>query len=262
VKLQIAKLRLDGGTQPRAIMNGDLVADYRDLLEAGVTLPSVVVYFDGTDHWLADGFHRVYATEELGRDTIDAQVVNGTQRDAILYSCGANASHGLPRTNADKKRAVETLLADPEWCARSDRWVAEHAAVSGPYVAKLRPGANVCTSRDGQDGKTYPVKPKAERPPVTPVRPAEAEAHIATTEETATFLDENPNLLTTEDLAEVDRRLIAKAVPLSELLPNRTALDEAVTTEDAYFRMLGRYPDGPVRRALLARLDARVMALP
>jgi hypothetical protein len=28
--------------------------------------PPVVVYFDGTDYWLADGFHRLAAWERIG----------------------------------------------------------------------------------------------------------------------------------------------------------------------------------------------------
>lgn len=36
-------------------------------------------------------------------------------REAILFIVGANASHGLRRTNADKRRTVERLLADEEW---------------------------------------------------------------------------------------------------------------------------------------------------
>jgi len=34
--------------------------------------------------------------------------------DAVFNSVGANAEHGLRRTNADKRRAVLTLLNDDE----------------------------------------------------------------------------------------------------------------------------------------------------
>ena len=36
---------------------------------------------------------------------ISAEMRDGTWRDAVLYSVGANAAHGLPRTNEDKRRA-------------------------------------------------------------------------------------------------------------------------------------------------------------
>ena len=62
----------------------------------------------------------------------------GSQRDAILCSVGANAAHGLLRTNDDKCRAVMVLLNDPEWSGWSDREVARQCAVHHRTVAKLR----------------------------------------------------------------------------------------------------------------------------
>jgi hypothetical protein len=72
------------------------------------------VFYDGAEYWLADGFHRVHAAQKLRRLTIAADVRQGTRRDAVLLSARANAEHGLRRTNEDKRRAVLTLLADPE----------------------------------------------------------------------------------------------------------------------------------------------------
>jgi hypothetical protein len=37
------------------------------------------------------------------------------QRDALLCDMTANCTHGLPRTRADKRKAVALLLADAEW---------------------------------------------------------------------------------------------------------------------------------------------------
>ena len=62
----------------------------------------------------------------------------GTLRDAVLFSVGANAAHGLRRTNADKRRAVETLLADAEWSAWSDREIARRCCVHHDMVAVAR----------------------------------------------------------------------------------------------------------------------------
>jgi hypothetical protein len=43
-----------------------------------------------------------------------AEVRTGSRRDAVRYSVGANSVHGLRRTNEDKRREVQTLLADAE----------------------------------------------------------------------------------------------------------------------------------------------------
>ncbi len=118
VNLPLDKVRRDGGTQPRAFMNQDTVKEYAQDLELGAVFPPVIVFYDGTSYWLADGFHRVAATESLGRTEIKAEVKQGSSRDAVLLSCGVNATHGLRRTNADKRRAVMRLLNDEEWGVR------------------------------------------------------------------------------------------------------------------------------------------------
>ena len=43
----------------------------------------MVVYYDGQDYWLYDGFHRVYAALSLNRFDIEAEVVQGTYSDMV-----------------------------------------------------------------------------------------------------------------------------------------------------------------------------------
>ena len=64
------------------------------------------------------------AHETEGRTTIQAEIHEGGKRDAILYACGANATNGIRLTNADKRQAVERLLADGEWSKWSDSEIA------------------------------------------------------------------------------------------------------------------------------------------
>jgi hypothetical protein len=54
----------------------------------------------------------------------------------------SNAAHGLPRTDADKRKAVRLLLADAEWGQWSDRESARHCQVSQVFVSKLRKAAS------------------------------------------------------------------------------------------------------------------------
>lgn len=137
-QLRLVDLRVDGGTQPRAELSMERVVEYRDAMKEGAKFPPVTVFYDGYFYWLADGFHRVEAACELEYVKISAEIRQGTQRDAILYSVGANATHGLPRSNADKRRAVERLLNDAEWREWSDREIARVCAVSQPFVTKMR----------------------------------------------------------------------------------------------------------------------------
>jgi hypothetical protein len=131
-------VRTDGGTQSRVELDEAVVTDYADILLAGAALPPVVVFHDGSVYWLGDGFHRYHAHRMAGRAEIDIDLRTGTKRDAILYSVGANAAHGLRRTNADKRRSVDTLLQDSEWASWSDSEIARRCVVSERLVKEVR----------------------------------------------------------------------------------------------------------------------------
>jgi hypothetical protein len=139
--IPIHLIRRDGGTQSRAAINQDVVAEYAELMSetAGANpLPAVRVVFDGGAYWLWDGFHRIDAAVQVGWRDIETEIRSGTRRDAVLLSCGANADHGLRRSNADKRRAVETLLRDNEWGKWSDREISRRCGVDHAFVGKFR----------------------------------------------------------------------------------------------------------------------------
>lgn len=130
-------IRIDGGTQPRAAINEAVVAEYAEALRGGATFPPLIVFFDGADHWLGDGFHRFHAYRAAGTEpTLDIR--SGTRRDAILFSVGANATHGLRRSNEDKRKGVATLMADPEWSQWSNVEIARRCGVSDELVRQVR----------------------------------------------------------------------------------------------------------------------------
>lgn len=136
--IPISAISADASTQSRVELNQTTVAEYVAALVDGKVFPPVVAFFDGEVYWLADGFHRIEANKRVGNTEIEADVREGTQRDAILYSLGANETHGLRRTRADKNKAVETALADPEWSQWSDRVIAKRCGVSDKKVASAR----------------------------------------------------------------------------------------------------------------------------
>jgi hypothetical protein len=128
----------DPGAQMRVEMRPETVNDYAEAMLDDADFPPVILYHDGTDYWLGDGYHRVAAARKIERESIKAEVREGTARDAILCGVGANATHGLQRTQADKRQAIERLLRDPEWARWSDRKIAEAAKVDHKTVAKVR----------------------------------------------------------------------------------------------------------------------------
>jgi hypothetical protein len=117
----------------------DVVEEYAAAMADGAKFPAITVFYDGAEYWLADGFHRMAATEAAGREKINCDVRQGTRRDAVLHSVGANAAHGMRRTNEDKRRAVRVLLEDAEWSRKPDNEIAKLCGVSQPFVGKMRP---------------------------------------------------------------------------------------------------------------------------
>ena len=136
--LNLDKISLSGGTQARSELNQEHISQLLERIESRYELPPVDLIFDGSTYWLVDGFHRVEAHKLAGHNRINASVSQGTQRDAILKSLGANATHGLPRNNGDRKRAVLRMLNDDEWSQWPNAKIAETCACTTGYVKRLR----------------------------------------------------------------------------------------------------------------------------
>ncbi len=136
-RLSVDDLRTDGGTQPRSSLDERTITEYSRAMERGVEFPPVKVMYDGSNYWLFDGFHRLEATCAVGRDTIKAQVYQGTQEDAQWASLSANKAHGLRRTREDKRRAIKKALRG--WATEmSNNAIARHIGCSDVTVGKYR----------------------------------------------------------------------------------------------------------------------------
>jgi transposase-like protein len=149
-------IRTDGGTQPRLALDPKVIGDYQDLYEDGVQLPPITVYYDGSDYWLADGFHRLNAARAAGGGNILADIRPGTLADALWYSFGANKAHGLRRSHEDKQRAVMAALRHPACAGLSNREIGRHVGVDHKTVAvwreKLSGEIPQSKGRTGKDG--------------------------------------------------------------------------------------------------------------
>ena len=128
----------DGGAQMRVEMTETIIEEYAEAMVAGDVFPPIIVFFDETDHWLADGYHRTEVAKVLGREEIAADVRQGTKRDAWLFGIGANGKHGLRRSQADKRKAILALLADKELGKASDRKITQLANCDHKTVGKIR----------------------------------------------------------------------------------------------------------------------------
>ena len=179
--LPLDAIRIDPGLQVRAEgLDEDVVEEYREHLQRATRFPPVEVCRD-TDGtlWLFSGFHRIEATKQAGFDEIEANVRPGGKREALLAALSQNATHGLRRSRADVKRAIEVLLLDAHWVTWTDRVIAEHLSLDAKTIGNHR--ARLATegkierhgTRTGKDGRAYDYSKKAQDGPETDVRPSE-----------------------------------------------------------------------------------------
>lgn len=138
MKIRIDQIRTDGGTQPRAALNYEVIEEYIEAIKAGAKFPPIEVFYDGESYWLADGFHRIDAHFGADHEEIECHVHQGTLQDAQWFSFGANKTNGLYRSNADKQRAIQAALKHPMSSGLSDREIAKHVGVSFQTVADWR----------------------------------------------------------------------------------------------------------------------------
>lgn len=159
VMLSFEQLRRDGGTQTRSWIDFTVVSDYAEGMSRGDVFPPGLAFYDGTDYWLVDGFHRAKAREEAGLEGLECIVQPGTQEEAQWASYGVNAHHGLRRSSADKRRAIEAALRHPKSKDMSDRAIAEHVGCDHKTVGSVRaqlfgsgeiPQSDTRVGRDGR----------------------------------------------------------------------------------------------------------------
>lgn len=136
--LFIKDLLLDQKYQARSRMDPQVIKDYEGLISEGVEMPPIKVVSIQNQLYVVDGFHRVYAYRNQGRDRIEADVVDGNDRLALELAVSANQAHGLRRSNQDKTKAVEMVLDDLELMCESDRFIAKLCGVSPPFVGDIR----------------------------------------------------------------------------------------------------------------------------
>lgn len=138
-EIQIEDINLEASPVVRVRVDEPTVHEYSLRYEKGIkALPPIMLYdapdVDGL--LLADGAHRVRGALKAGHATILGVVRKGDWKDAMSYALLANAQHGLPRTNEDKRLCVRAALE--LWPDRSNAFVANACDVDDKTVASVR----------------------------------------------------------------------------------------------------------------------------
>ena len=112
------------------------VAEYSEAMRNGGKFPPVKGVYDDCDWILYSGFHRIEAAKRIGLGEIEADVTTGVWLDAEKLACAENAEHGKPRSNLEKRDAVNRVLKlEPDW---SDRQIAKWCKVDHKTVGRMR----------------------------------------------------------------------------------------------------------------------------
>jgi hypothetical protein len=200
----LASLKLDAGTQLRGGLCKKTVANYVETLKEDEDAFPPIEVFETDDGFnvVAEGFHRVAAARAAELSYIRGRGRAGTLRDALRFAAQANAHHGLPRDDETKRRAVQVLLADPEYRDASTRKIAEMAKVSWHFAEKV--AQEFFATEESVMTPPTPAPPRVKVAPAPEPEPVSAEQEILT---------DPPN--TSEPESEVDVESVS-TVPADE----------------------------------------------
>ena len=169
--LAIDLLRIDGDTQSRLGINEDTVSDYCDVIaecNGEWAFPPLDVFYDGTEYFVADGFHRLLAAQRAKRGSIPCKIHKGTARDARIFGMTANDKHGLRLSRAERRANVEWLLDNGG--KMTQKAIAESAGVTSRTVKNIVAERN--KESIAKKGKVSPSTPTGGgKPPESPVTP-------------------------------------------------------------------------------------------
>ena len=154
--VELGLISEDNSLQMRESLNTQTVAQYRELLDDamsakdvrypepewpfrdGLTIYKVAQEGGGFVYLVVDGFHRLAAVRAAGWGWVSAVVIDGTYADAQLAAIKANIAHGLPRSNADKRKSVRAALMHPSLAGQSGREIAKLCGVTHPLIKTVR----------------------------------------------------------------------------------------------------------------------------
>jgi|ETNmetMinimDraft_30_1059905.scaffolds.fasta_scaffold09837_5 uncharacterized ParB-like nuclease family protein len=140
-------------------LNQEKVVEYQQLVD---DLPPLDVFKIDDSYVLVGGFHRLEAHKQSDRELITVVAHQGSEVDAKMFACKANAQHGLNMTASERKRAlmdfIRFSLAEDPYLSN----VAIAQAYGGTSEASVRRyrksleesgGIERLTERRGADGR-------------------------------------------------------------------------------------------------------------
>jgi hypothetical protein len=182
--LSPSKIDINGSPKVRGELHEEVASEYCAAYKRKVSMPRAVLFEVEQGHFLiADGLHRITAMLTAGTTSATFDVFQGTYQDCLQFALKANLSHGLRRSNADKRAGVIAALSS--FRELSNVQIAELSAVGDDLVREVRKELEAdnlipqTDKRTGADGKRYDSKktgrvrktnPEAQETPINDVK--------------------------------------------------------------------------------------------
>jgi hypothetical protein len=168
----IADINFKASPRVRDRLMTEVVDDYAERYKKREKLPPpVLALVDDGVLVCVDGMHRIHALKKNGQKAVECEVMKCTPEMALREALGSNRTHGLRRSNDDKRRCVDAALM--QWPDKSNLAIAQLVGVDDKTVAVIRKEMEKSGHLDKEvvrkDTKDRTIKPRESRPDGDPV---------------------------------------------------------------------------------------------
>jgi len=156
--IALEKITFDSKYQARKSVPEDAQTEYHQQAMQGpesewpFNAPVEIVEVAGV-YYLTDGWQRCSACLKAERPKVFATIESGDLELVLMRACAANATHGVRRSDDDKRNAVRMALK--QWPKKPGSEIAEICKVSPGLVSKIRkedfPHQSTVTRKDGSE---------------------------------------------------------------------------------------------------------------
>ena len=141
----------------------EVVDDYAERYKKREKMPLPrIAQLDSDGKWLVciDGMHRMHALKQNGQKAVECEVTKMEPDDVVKEALACNRTHGLRRSNADKRVCIATALS--MWPDKSNLAVSQLTGVDDKTVNVVRKDLEKQGKLDAEaerkDSKDRPVK--------------------------------------------------------------------------------------------------------
>jgi len=243
---------IDHSPMVRADLRPEVIEEYASIYKKDKKkMPHIDVFYEAGNKrmLIGDGMHRLQAMRSLNFKACQANVHAGVYEDALKFALTANERHGIRRSQADKRKAVEEAIR--QWPKVSNVQIANLASVDDHTVKAVRDWLEEQGKiapepvREGRDGskRAASAKPTSEsRGSTAPDMPRKLEAKCKTgavlTVQALKYWNRTPEIKELLDELTTFERKLKKAQSMEDLMFCEVNISAALADIDKIYTNL------------------------